>query len=121
MSYCRWSTDDFKCDLYCYRADGTNSSVWVTHIANSRRDWNPPYELYSPEVLQNDHWRLLYKFYHILMHKVPFTLIGLPYDGETFKDHTLEDFLVRVLVLKDAGYNMPDSLMERIKSEINGD
>lgn len=30
MSYCRWSTDDFTCDLYCYES----SEGYVTHVAS---------------------------------------------------------------------------------------
>lgn len=121
MSYCRWSSDNFQCDLYCYESGDGDGSVWVTHVARSRRDWNPPYDLYSDYIIAHSHWRLLYKFYHIMMAKAPCIQIGLPYDGETFNDHTLESFLNRVLVLKDAGYRMPDSLMKEIRSEINGD
>ena len=28
MSYCRWSTDDFACDLYCYES----AAEYVTHV-----------------------------------------------------------------------------------------
>ena len=31
MSYCRWSTNDFNCDLYCYFDNG--EQVYVTAVA----------------------------------------------------------------------------------------
>ena len=32
MSYCRWSTENFKCDLYVYEG----SHAWVIHVAGNR-------------------------------------------------------------------------------------
>ena len=44
--------------------------------------------------------------------------IGLPYDGESFNDKTLSDFLDRLFMLRDAGYNIPEYVFEDVKSEI---
>src|SRR5687767_6611694 len=39
MSYCRWSTDDFQCDLYCYE---DVSGGFTTHVAGRRKIWDAP-------------------------------------------------------------------------------
>ena len=41
MSYCRWSTDNFKCDLYCY--EDVNGG-FTTHVASNRPSPPYPYE-----------------------------------------------------------------------------
>ena len=33
MSYCRWSSDDFQCDVYVYESE----CGWVVHVARRRR------------------------------------------------------------------------------------
>lgn len=32
MSYCRWSSDNWKCDLYCYE----DANGYITHVADNR-------------------------------------------------------------------------------------
>lgn len=34
MSYCRWSSDDHKSDVYCYE---NGRGLWTTHVAANRR------------------------------------------------------------------------------------
>jgi hypothetical protein len=44
--------------------------------------------------------------------------IGLPCDGQSFNDETLEEFLERVESLKATGYHVPDYVAETIREEI---
>lgn len=39
MSYCRWSTDDFLCDLYIYEH---YEGFWAIHVASIRRVYHKP-------------------------------------------------------------------------------
>jgi hypothetical protein len=41
--------------------------------------------------------------------------IGLPYDGETFLDDSLEEMLCTIKMLRDAGYRVPNSVIENIE------
>ena len=106
MSYCRWSTDNFRCDLYCY-ADV--SGGYTTHVAGRRHGPEytemPEFDKTDPHCL--DEW-----------YAKSFVDIGLPHDGKSFNDPTLEDFLARVTSLRDMGYIVPDRAIENIKVEI---
>lgn len=61
MSYCRWSSDDFQCDVYCYEAD----EGFIIHVAVSRPvlkdgDLPPriPFQVQipdNPDDLMDDH------------------------------------------------------------------
>lgn len=97
MSYCRWSTDDFKCDLYAYEGD-----KYYIHVAANRH--TIPYD----EMKELD-WDERYK------HMEP---IGLPCDGETFGFETLQEFKNKFLELRKMGYRFPDRVLGRIQEEI---
>lgn len=105
MSYCRWSSDDFMCDLYCYADIGGG---WTTHVARRRSLRRPETPSpYTREALEKAQ-----------IADLPLEPIGLPYDGMTFNDATLESFRERVVMLLAAGYAAPDHLIERIDAEI---
>ena len=95
MSYCRWSTPN--CDLYCYwHVDGTYS----TNVATQR--WIGKGEWTWARGMDDSNYQN----------------IGLPHDGEEFRDPTLKDMLTRVLSLRDQGYEVPDHVIKYIRKEI---
>lgn len=122
MSYCRWSTDDFQCDLYCYEhVDGT----WTTHVAGNRVIWTHPeggtlFDL--PKQEEGDEafaaWREKRLARHEAFDKAETVPIGGPYDGQTLKDATLADFKARLIELRAAGYNFPDYVLDTVDEEI---
>ena len=118
MSYCRWSTDDFQCDLYVYESC---YGGFDTHVAALKPVYKeplpPPIELTSETVEQ---WHERHQ--HIMeMHrradKVP---IGLPHDGERFNDETAEDCLYRLIDLRRVGYRFPVEVLEALRDEVWG-
>jgi len=88
MSYCRWSSDDFRCDLYCYADIGGG---YTTYVAKVR-------------FLGADHSQTV--------------AIGLPHDGETFNDPDLPSLLTRIMSLVALGYHAPAYTIQRIRAEI---
>ncbi|HEX3862744.1 MAG TPA: hypothetical protein VHY35_13720 [Stellaceae bacterium] len=115
MSYCRWSSDDWRCDLYCYE---DVSGGWTTHVANLRRVGNIPkvdWNLLSTDVRK---FNRQYAAQRASLDKMELVNIGLPHDGETFHDYSLEDFRDRITMLRDAGYSCPDYVLEEIDEEI---
>ena len=111
MSYCRWSSDDWKCDLYCYRSVCGN---YRTHVAKLKHVGVPvnPYNITDDEYWQSHQEQMEF------LDKAEMKKIGLPYDGMTFVDGGLESFLERVNCLKEAGYHVPFCVFERIELEI---
>lgn len=113
MSYCRWSSDDFQCDVYVYESiDGT----WITHVASNRpvinREGLPPiidgdflsYHTRSEEVMKR-------------LHACERVDIGLPHDGKTFCDETAKDCADTLAMLKEMGYNVPQRVIEELNEE----
>ena len=118
MSYCRWSTDSFQCDLYCYE---DASGGWTTHVAGNRVVGDPPREDWSLLGQGEEGGKAFFKQHEALMdwldtaERKP---IGLPHDGESFNDGTLEAFRERLVMLRAAGYRFPDHVFESVDEEI---
>lgn len=114
MSYCRWSSDNWKCDLYCY--PDVNGG-YTTHIAGNRVVGAVPEEL---DILtaEPDAWVASHKRAMDWLETAQRRPIGLPHDGATFRDATLEEFKARLLMLRAAGYCFPDYVLAEIDEEI---
>lgn len=117
MSYCRWSSDNFQCELYCY-ADAAGG--WTTHVAGNRVAGFIPQV--DEALLDTDPGGYAVQIqaqceFVTAADRIP---IGLPYDGVTFHDPTLEAFRVRIVMLREAGYQCPDYVLERIDAELGG-
>ena|SRR3990167_6315750 len=114
MSYCRWSSDNFRCDLYCY-ADCAGG--WTTHVAGNRPVGEVPKVPCLGSVSDSD-WLSANneqtEFLAICEHKQ----IGLPHDGATFNDATIQEFLERLLALRAAGYQFPDYVLADVREEM---
>ena len=116
MSYCRWSTDDFQCDLYCYES----GEGFITHVAGLRVRYKTP----LPEPVDEFDFNVSWKRHETVMEMLDDAErepIGLPYDGKKFYDPDLPSFLERVKMLQEVGYNVPDYLIPMIVKEIGLD
>lgn len=116
MSYCRWSTDDFQCDLYCY-ADCNGG--YTTHVAGNKVVFNeplPPQVPFDPEHIEE--WLARERKVDSMLKRAKRVPLNLPHDGEMFRDMTIRDFLKRLLMLRDCGYKFPDVVIEVLKQEM---
>ena len=123
MSYCRWSSDSFRCDLYCYE---DVHGGWTTHVAGRRRvmpdDFRDPWSECDAKDLQDEEkFKKVWEGHQEFMSRLdefPFEELSLPGAGKTYNDPTLEDFRARVASLLDAGFNGRPGLLEDIDAEI---
>jgi hypothetical protein len=120
MSYCRWSSDNFTCDLYCYESfDG-----FQTHVASYRqRTWlrivhfltDKRFRVTDTYTVRSHRW-LLRWFYLSLPHSLTHRRIHLPYAGQSFTDATEKEMFGRILDLARTGYHIPDSLRKEVEN-----
>jgi hypothetical protein len=113
MSYCRWSSDDWKSDVYTYaHVDGS----WTTHVAGRKRVGHitplPDYDKVS-----HDEWWFAYQQQMKDLEKTTLVDIGLPHDGETFKDDSPQSCAATLRRLREAGYHVPDGVIEELERE----
>ncbi len=114
MSYCRWSSDNWQCDLYCY--EDCYGGI-TTYMASNRIVGDIPE---VPDILTTEPEVFVkaYKKQLNWLEKAEREPIGLPYDGQRFNDRTYKSFLERLLHLRETGYNFPDYVIERVKEQI---
>ena len=112
MSYCRWSSNDFQCDLYVYH--GCNG-VFYINIAGYRTVYKSPLPeriAYSPENEKQFLERT--KTMERLWEEADRVEIGLPFDGETFHEPDAESCANRVKQLISIGYRVPQGVVEAL-------
>lgn len=89
MSYCRFSSDDGKSDVYVYHSV---QGGYVTHVAGRRSTGKGANEYEN---------------------------INLPHAGAEFTDDGPALVKARLLELRELGYHIPQAAIDRLQREIN--
>jgi hypothetical protein len=115
MSYCRWSSCNFACDLYVYESDGG----WMIHVARNRVVGRVPEVVWpvdrSPEAV--DRFVTTHRFQHEWLMAAKRKPIGLPHDGETFCEPTPGECADTIERLIRLGYRAPKSAVQALREE----
>lgn len=114
MSYCRFSSDNWKCDLYCYQSN----EGYVTHVATNRAVGVPEIDRQLWENKKIDELTKAYRDQSDYLGTCERVPIGLDHDGKTFTNDNLRDFLDTLKMLRRTGYNLPDRVIEEVTEEI---
>lgn len=146
MSYCRFSSDNWKSDVYVYEDVGGG---WTTHVAMRRRKIQPIPDILcsrfagrvhewsgcnmNPETLEFTYpnifkkyvyraWISVVVFWHKwihggTLHLIPLHPIGLAFDGESFSDGTALECAKRLEWLRAMGYHVPQKAIDALRSE----
>lgn len=113
MSYCRFSSDDFQCDVYVY-ADCMGG--YTTHVATRRRivktKLPPPVDLSDVKA-----WIKRDRKVNKILAKAKLVPIGLPFDGERFNDETASGCADRLDELRGLGYTVPQYAIDALRAE----
>ena len=113
MSYCRWSSDDWLCDVYVYLS---TDDYYYIHVADKRVVYPEPL---PAEPTNGDVLDELQRDQAVMMlySRSPKVDIGLPFDGETFVLRTAKECVDCLTSLKDLGYNVPQYAIDRLLEE----
>lgn len=120
MSYCRASSDDFRCDLYIYQSFGG----WVTHVSARRNDL--PDEAYPPPLpwgkTKDEHraWYDRHQTVMAMINDAELVPIDLPHAGESFCDDTPGECADRAESLRALGYRVPQYAIDSLRAEQEG-
>ncbi len=113
MSYCRFSSDDFQCDVYVYESD----MGYEVHVANYKTNFHEP----TPAPIKLTPENILEYVDRVnkvleMLEKADKQPIGLPHDGESYCFDTALQAANCLIQLKVVGYRVPqcaiDSLLE---------
>lgn len=114
MSYCRFSSDNYSSDIYCYEAEGGG---FVIHIAGNRVVGDVPkidWGVKEPDILHKQ-YRAQMDYLATALHYD----IDLPHAGESFYCGTAGECANQLVYLRDLGYNVPQRAIESLKEEEN--
>lgn len=112
MSYCRFSSDDWSCDIYCYEGcDG-----FVTHVSGNRVVGDIPK---CPALTRDsiEAYMVAHKAQMEFLSKCKRANIGLPHDGESFDDPDADACADRLESLRAMGYNVPQYAIDTLREE----
>lgn len=115
MSYCRWSSDDYQCDVYVYASDGG----WVTHVAGRRPVFKPPLPPVVGYGVDPDSWMARHILVGEMLERAEMVDIGGDHDGESAVDSTPDECADRLEYLRACGYNVPQYAIDRLRKEAN--
>lgn len=115
MSYCRFSSDDFASDVYCYESVG---DFFAIHVAGNRvvpaeplpprvelsRESIPAYMARNEEVSR-------------ILDASPHVAIGLPHDGDFFQEPDAAACADRLEYLRGLGYVVPQYAIDALREE----
>jgi hypothetical protein len=118
MSYCRWSSDDFQCDIYCYaHCDGG----FRIHVANRRYVFKEPL---PAEISFSDNataWAEREMKVQEMVHNASLEKIDLPCAGEDYHVATAREAAAHLERLRGLGFRVPqyaiDSLLQDASDE----
>lgn len=113
MSYCRWSSDDFRCDVYAYESD----AGYIVHVAKRMYLGDIPRVPFILDV-SNEEWSKAYKAQHEFLETAEQREIGLEYDGQTFQYDSLAEMLGGLRDIKSKGYRIPEWVFNAVLEEI---
>lgn len=119
MSYCRFSSDDFQCDVYVYE---DCMGGFTTHVAGRRVVYK---EALPPRVpLDKEHIdAFVAREVRIgeMVDAATRVEIGLPHDGESFNDPDAAACAERLESLRALGYRVPQYAIDMLRDEAVGE
>lgn len=120
MSYCRFSSDSFRSDVYAYEDFYGGYRI---HVA-ARRHVIPVIPTLPTRMLTGENRVLirLWVWWNNNLHMrsvrlIPRVRIGLPYDGQSFSVETAVEAANKLVMLRNSGYRVPASAIECLREE----
>jgi hypothetical protein len=115
MSYCRFSSDDFQCDVYAYESCMGGFQV---HVAGSRYVFTQP--LPEPVSFEREHfqqWCDRHQQVYKMVEEASLQPIGLSRDGASLIVRTPGECADLLENLRAEGYRVPQYAIDALREE----
>ena len=116
MSYCRWSSDSFRCDVYVYGSD----AGFITHVAGTRRVLADDAHAPSLQLLIDgkvNEWEAANKVWHQILESADSVPIDHPDAGQSFVDDTAGECADTLKRLAQQGFWVPEGVIDDLRAE----
>lgn len=114
MSYCRWSSGDYQCDVYCYEAE----DGFMVEVARARYVFKEPLPApVSHEKDGHDAFFARHKVVQAMVGRATTVTIGLPHDGESLSFDTPGECALELNRLRACGYRVPQYAIDVLYEE----
>ena len=116
MSHCRFSDDNFRCDLYAYE----DARGHTLHVAASRLMAELPPDPLSREnmKLTQQDWSEISQVWRQALNDAPSSSIDLPGAGEAHHFATLRELRDKIAELTALGFHAPHWLIPQMDEEL---
>ena len=111
MSYCRWSSDGFMCDVYVYESE----HAYVCHVAGNRLASKAP-RYWWPGITDVE-FREAYEAHREHMDTVKRIPIEHPAAGETYEYNEPGEMAETLSTLKRDGFQVPQYAIDALHEE----
>jgi hypothetical protein len=120
MSYCRWSNDNYQCDVYCFESvcGGFDIHVAARRYVSDKlmpelpdKWWDPPPEKMLAVFQRREQW----------LENADLVPVGGEYEGESFHKPDLAACAERLEMLREAGYRVPQYAIDALRAEAEED
>jgi hypothetical protein len=115
MSYCRWSSDDYQCDVYVWEDCDGGYRVCVAELQYVFAEPLPPPVSYEADGF--DAWFARSRKVSAMIECASRKPIGLPRDGERYSTETASETVELLEDLKREGYNVPQYAIDALREE----
>ena len=113
MSFCRWSDDDYRCNIYAYESD---CGGYCVHVARKKPLFNEPLPPAAKDTAADEWFQRRVKV-NQMVREAGWADIGLSRDGESYSLDSLSDVLELLESLKEEGYNVPDYVINTLRDD----
>lgn len=113
MSFCRWSDDDIRCDLYVYQDVG---GAYVIHVRKKRPVFAGPLPDPLPMSAGVNAMQIIERSEKVRGLISRYEPIDGGYDGKTVVEHTANEAVDRLYELASSGYRFPQHVIDEIIS-----
>ncbi len=111
MSYCRFSSEGFTCDVYVYES----ATCYVCHVAGNRIKGKAP-KYWWPDITE-DEFTKAYAEYSTFMDNVEREPIDHEMAGETYEHNTPGEMATTLDTLRVEGLNIPPYVIMTLEEE----
>lgn len=113
MAYCRFSSSDWRSDVYVY-ADVHGG--WTTHTAGRRCGDEVPRNTADP-IDDFEEWYAQHEAQMRALEETTYTKIDSEYANKSYNDATIAECIERLEFLRAEGFHVPQYAIDRLREE----